>query len=67
MEVINYVMSNIAKPLCCISNKFFLDGTFPDKMTIAKFIPIYKSGHKNIICSYSLFPYYHNFPKYLEK
>ena len=46
MEMIKHVVTNIAKPLCYISNKSFLDGTFPDKMKIAKIIPIYKSDHK---------------------
>ena len=46
IETIKHVISNIAKPLCYISNKSFLDGTLPDKMKIAKIIPIYKSGHK---------------------
>ena len=55
IEIIKHVISNIAKPLCycCyISNKSFLDGTFPDNMKIAKVIPIYKSGDKNLICNY---------------
>ena len=60
MEIIKHVISNIEKPLCyccyshcCyISNKSFLDGTFPDNMKIAKVIPIYKSGDKKLICNY---------------
>ena len=59
MEIIKHVISNIAKPLCYISNKSFLDGTFPDKMKIFNIIQIYKSGNKNIILIIYLFPYYH--------
>ena len=50
MEIMKHVISNIAKPICYIRS--FLDGTFSDKMKIAKIIPTYKSSHKNIICSY---------------
>ena len=46
MEIIKHVMPNIAKPLCYVSHRSFLDGRFPDKMKITKVIPIYKSGVK---------------------
>ena len=52
LEIIKHVILNIAKLLCYINNKSFLDGTFPDKMKNAKIISIYKSGHKNLICNY---------------
>ena len=56
MEIINnnnkHAIPNIAKPLCYISNKSFLDGRFPDKMKISKIIPIYKSGDRNLISNY---------------
>ena len=52
MKIIKHVISNIAKTLYYISNKSFLDDTFPDKMKIAKIMPIYKSGHKSLICNY---------------
>ena len=48
MEIIKHVIPNIAKPLCYINNKFFLNGIFPDKMKIAKIIQIYNSGDKNL-------------------
>ena len=67
MEIIEHVIFNIAKPLCYISNKSFLDGTFPDKMKIAKVIPIYKSGDKNLICSYRPISLLSQFSKILEK
>ena len=31
MELITNVISNVAKPLRYVSNKSFLDGTFPDR------------------------------------
>ena len=49
MELIKHVVPNIAKPLCYISNKSFLDCRFPDMMKIAKIMPIYKSGDKNLM------------------
>ena len=67
MEIIKHVMSKIAKPHCYISNKCFLDGTFPDKMKIAKIIPIYKSGHKNLICNYRPISLLSQFTKILAK
>ena len=65
MEIIRHVISNIAKPLCYISNKSFLDGTFPDKMKIANVMPIYKSGHKNLICNYRPISFLSQFSKLL--
>ena len=67
MEVIKHVISNIAKPLCYISNKSFLDRTFPDKTKIAKIIPIYKSGFKILICNYEPISLLSQFSKILEK
>ena len=67
LEIMKHVISNITKPLCYISNKSFLDGTFPDKMKIAKIIPIYKSGHKNLISNYRPIFLLSQFSKILEK
>ena len=67
MEIIEHVILNIAKPLCYISNKSFLDGIFPDKMKIAKIIQIYKSGHKNLICNHRPISLLSQFSKILEK
>ena len=67
MEIIKHVISNIAKPLCYIGNKSFLDRTFPDKMKIAKVIPIYKSGDKNLICNHRPISSLSQFSKILEK
>ena len=67
MEIIKHVISNIAKPPCYISNKSFLGGTFPDKMKIAKVIPIYNSGDKNLICNYRPISLLSQFSEILEK
>ena len=67
MEIIKHVISNIAKPLCYISNKSFLDGTFPDKIKFAKVMPMYKSGDKNLICSHRPISLLSQFFKILEK
>ena len=67
MEIIKHVISNIAKPQCYISNKSFLDGTFPDKIKMAKVIPIYMSGDKNLICNYGPICLLSQFSKIFEK
>ena len=67
MEIIKHAIPNIAKPLCYISNKSFLDGRFPDKMRIAKIIPIYKSGVRNLISNYRPISLVPHFSKICEK
>ena len=67
MEIITHAIPNIAKPLCYISNKSYLDGRFSDKMKIAKIIPIYKSGDRNLISNYRPISLVPHFPKIFEK
>ena len=70
MEIIKHVIPIIAKPLCYIGNKSFLDGRFPDKIKIAKIIQTYKSGNKNLICNHrpiSLLPQFFKIVKFKKK
>ena len=39
-NVIKFIIKNIALPLCDIFNKSLLTGCFPDKLKIAKVIPL---------------------------
>ena len=57
----------IVKPVCHIANSSFEKAIFPERMTIAKVIPIFKSGKKDSFTNYrpvSLLP---QFSKILEK
>ena len=67
MTVVKRVIEGISKPLTYICNLSFQTGTFPDKMKIAKVIPLYKTGNKHQFTNYrpvSLLP---QFSKILEK
>ena len=58
----------LQKPLYYISNKSFMDGTFPDKMKIAKIMPIYKSFcNYFVICNHRPILLLSQFSKILEK
>ncbi|XP_013867620.1 RNA-directed DNA polymerase from mobile element jockey [Austrofundulus limnaeus] len=67
MFVLKKVIEGISKPLTYISNLSFQTGTFPNKMKIAKVVPLFKTGNKHLFTNYrpvSLLP---QFSKILEK
>ena len=67
MSIVKKNISHIAKPLMKICNQSFMQGIFPDRMKIAKVIPLFKSGAKGVFTNYrpvSLLP---QFSKLLEK
>jgi len=49
-----------------IFNNCVQNGTFPDKLKLAKVSPVYKSGAKDIASNYGQYQYYHTFPEYLK-
>ena len=57
-------ISFIVKPVCQLANSSFEMGFFPERMKIAKVIPIFKSGKKDYFTTVSLLP---QFSKILEK
>ena len=60
-------ISFIVKPVCHIANSSFEKAIFPERMKIAKVIPIFKSGKQDSFTNYrpvSLLP---QFSKILEK
>ena len=69
------VISKIVKPFAHMCNVSFQTGVFPNKMKIAKIIPLYKSGEKNVFTNYrpiSLLPqleklYNNRFDMFLNK
>ena len=67
MVIVKKVISNIVISFTHICNKSFNSGIFPSKMKVAKVIPVYKAGEKNVFTNYrpvSLLP---QFSKILEK
>ncbi len=52
MSIVKCVIEGIVKPLAYICNLSFQTGTFPNKMKIAKVIPLYKSGNKHHFTNY---------------
>ena len=67
MTIIKTIIDKIVTPFTYICNQSFLSGTFPNKMKLAKVIPLYKNGNHNVFTNYrpvSLLP---QFSKILEK
>ena len=52
MSLIKKVITNIIKPFSHICNVSFQTGVFPSKMKIAKVVPLFKSGEKNVFTNY---------------
>ena len=67
MTVVKRVIEGISKPLIYICNLSFQTGTFPDKMKIAKVIPLYKTGNKHQFTNYRPVSLLSQFSKILEK
>ena len=66
MKIVKRVIEGISKPLTFICN-LFQTGKFPNKMKIAKVVPLYKTGDRHHFTNYrpvSLLP---QFSKILEK
>ena len=67
MTTIKKTILGILTPLTHICNLSFQSGTIPDKMKIAKVIPIYKSGHHQDLGNYRPISILPQFSKILEK
>jgi hypothetical protein len=66
-RVAKAVMPEIARPLAMVFEKSLESGVFPDKLKIARIIPIHKSDDKQVVNNYrpiSILPF---FSKILEK
>ena len=48
MSLVKNVISDISKPLTHIANKSFSQGCFPEQMKIAKVLPLYKNGDREL-------------------
>ena len=67
MKIVKHVITSIAKPFTYICNMSFTTGVFPDKMKIAKVVPLYKSGDRHLCNNYRPISLLPQFSKVLEK
>lgn len=67
MSVIKSSMQNIAKPLCFLINKSFVDGIFPSALKIAVLKPLFKKGNKEDFNNYRPISLLTGFSKIFEK
>ena len=76
MNIIKSVIKSISKPLVYICNLSLSSGIFPDDMKIARVIPLYKAGEKDLFTNYrpvSLLPqfskilFYSRLDKFISK
>lgn len=67
MTIVKWFINNIAKPLTHICNISFQSGRFPNKMKIAKVIPLYKNESKHSYTNYRPISLLPQFSKILEK
>jgi hypothetical protein len=66
-RVVKCAITSIVNPLCAIINCSFDTGIVPDDIKVAKIVPVYKSGPKDIFSNYrpiSILPF---FSKLFEK
>ncbi len=66
MNLIKNIILFIAKPLTYICNQSLQTGIFPNKMKMAKVIPIFKNGNKHNFCNYQPISLLPQFSKILE-
>ena len=67
MILVKKIIREIAKPLTHIFNLSFQTGIVPNKMKIAKVIPLFKSGSKHQYTNYRPVSLLSQFSKILEK
>uniref|UniRef100_A0A8C6LUY9 Reverse transcriptase domain-containing protein n=1 Tax=Nothobranchius furzeri TaxID=105023 RepID=A0A8C6LUY9_NOTFU len=67
ITLIKNIIESIIHPLTYICNLSFATGTFPNRMKIAKVIPLHKSGDKHIFSNYRPISLLSQFSKILEK
>ena len=67
ISVIKSVSKSISSPLASLINHSVANGIFPDRLKVAKVIPIYKSGDKSQISNYRPISLLNTFSKIYEK
>ena len=66
-KCLHYMSDSLIYPLTLIINTCFATGTHPDKLKIAKVIPIFKKGSKLIPANYRPISLLSNINKIVEK
>ncbi len=66
-KLLKDTITNIATPLTHIINQSFIEGNVPNKMKLAKVIPIFKTGNNKIFNNYRPISLLPAFSKLLEK
>ena len=67
MSILKRVIHIISEPLAIIFNSSLETGVFPDKMKVARVVPVYKSGNINSFANYRPIAILSQFSKILEK
>ena len=67
MNIVKRVITTIIKPLTHVFNTSFKTGVFPDKLKIAKIIPIFMDGNKENSSNYRPISLLSQFSKILDK
>ena len=67
MKVVKKIIINICQPLSVIFNKCLDCGVFPDKLKIARVIPVFKSGSQEVLSNYRPISVLPIFSKVFEK
>ena len=67
LKLLKSIKHIILEPRTLIINQMINTGLFPDKLKIAKVIPIYKKVTKHYSPTTVQFPLYHRFLRYLKK
>lgn len=66
MTIVKKVIGGILSLPIYICNLSFRTGTFPDKMKIAKVIPLHKAGDKHNFTNYRPFSFFSQFSKIIK-
>ena len=66
-DILHLIKNIISKPLSWIANICFSTGVHPDKLKLAKVIPIYKKGSKTLTSNYRPISLLSNLNKIFEK
>jgi hypothetical protein len=66
-KILKIGSSLLAAPISLIVNQSFKEGIFPDALKLAKVIPVYKSGSKEICSNYRPISLLSNLSKIIEK
>ena len=67
MNIVKHIITSVIKPLTYIFNTSFKTGVFPDKLKMAKVIPVFKSGIIEDCFNYRPISLLPQFSKIVEK